>query len=131
MFARFYSEFFEISRIFIANFISFRTFLYRKSADGVCFRIGMTIFAGRRAEFLFKGVDEISYAFNARSVATFFERTGRRHEKVCGIVETKRQDVFCKRFAEFRFEYPVYDLPLLPMLFKKEAYRRDNYPRVE
>ena len=81
MFARFYSEFFEISRIFIAKFISFRTFLYRKSADGVCFRIGMTIFAGRR--------------------------------------------------AEFRFEYPVYDLPLLPMLFEKEAYRRDNYPRVE
>ena len=91
----------------------------------------MTIFAGRRAEFLFEGVNEISYAFNARSVATFFERTGRRHEKVCGIVETKRQDVFGKRFAEFRFEYPVYDLLLLPMLFKKEAYRRDNYPRVE
>ena len=84
----------------------------------------MTIFAGRRAEFLFECVDEISYAFNARSVATFFERTGRRHKKVCGIVETKRQDVFCKRFAEFRFEFPR------EINFVISEFRADNVYRV-
>ena len=84
----------------------------------------MTIFAGRRAEFLFKCVDEISYAFNARSVATFFERTRRRHEKVCGIVETKRQDVFRKRFSEFRFEFPR------KINFVISEFRADNVYRV-
>ena len=85
----------------------------------------MTIFAGRRAEFLFEGVDEISYAFNTRSVATFFERTGRRHEKVCGIVETKRQDVFGKRFAELRFEFPQeIKLPKMKPLLKRKAKKQ-------